>query len=123
VTGSATIKALDAAERLADYDGVMIFGGADSAASRAITSFAQQLAALEPANVFANTVFAFIPAGGTILECFTALGGILVSSPRGVEDGTARARAYGARVAKVAGWVRHALGHEHAEHEKHHHHH
>jgi hypothetical protein len=64
-----------------------------------------------------NVVVGALGAGdlesGAVVVPVVELGGLLVSPAyRGTSD-LGRAEAYGERVAKVAGWIRHALSHEH----------
>ena len=76
-----------------------------------------------PSETFANTVFGVAGGENTVLPGrVAALGGIVVGEPRGATDPEVRARQLGARVAKVVGWVAHALGHERSAGHEHHHH-
>jgi hypothetical protein len=71
------------------------------------------------ARGFENTVFGTVGfANATILERLARLGGIAVTARRGL-DAKTNAALLGGRVAKIVGWVRHALSHEHGH--QHHH--
>ena len=116
-------KRLASPEQLLAYDGVLIACPAAGEIPTELSSLLDALERITPADRFANTVFGV--AGGentTLLRRLARLGGMIVSEPRGLSDPEARARALGARTAKVVGWVRHALGHEHADQHHHHHH-
>ena len=118
--GDSGLRMFDGAEHITDYDGAMFCAGDDAASSAALDAFLEQLAALQPANRFANSVFALTGHAAPQIAPLAALGGIIVSMPRGNDD--ERPRAHGARTAKVIGWVRHALGHEQTDSAHHHHH-
>ena len=107
-------ESYDAAD-LRDYDGIVVVGSGRDA----MPAFASLIASddLSDANAFTNTVMA--SAGfddGAILDRLASLGGIIVAERPGGLAADARAKLIGARVAKVAEWVRHALSHEHARH-------
>lgn len=86
-------------ETIATYDGVVVIGtGGDAEGERGLMSLLQ-------ARVTENTVIGAV--GGDALRAqASALGGIFIGG------GNADAAVVGKRVAKVAGWVRHGLGHE-----------
>jgi hypothetical protein len=114
-TGTATgtggpQKRIESAAQLRDYDGVLLAYAGDEAPAEAMATLAE-LANGEP---MPNTVFGVTGVDAAALQAVARLGGIIVSQPRGA-DGDESARQLGARMAKVIGWVRHALGHE-AEH-------
>jgi hypothetical protein len=95
-----------------EYDAILFAtGGVPSVA------IDRTIAELASAGDTSNTVFAAVGVGApaVIARCVEA-GGI-VAAVRGGD-----AKATGVRAAKVAGWVRHGLGHE-AEHHHHEHHH
>jgi hypothetical protein len=103
------------AEGLQDYDGVVIVGSGDELPP----SLAALLDACERSGApgFENTVLASVGfANAAILERVARLGGIVVTGRRRGLDSRAHAVLVGTRAAKVAGWVRHALSHEHAHH-------
>src|SRR4051794_21276477 len=102
---------LESPETIAQYDGVIITV-ADRGASRAIETALNAMLAAK-ATTFVDTVFAVTGLDvGAMLQAVGRFGGIMVAEPRGVGDALDRARQLGGRVAKVAGWVRHALSHE-----------
>ena len=119
-------KSLDSAERLKDYDGVVIAAPAAGEAPVELEALLGALERAEPVGVFANTVFAVLGGDNTtLLGSVARLGGIIVTEPLGVDDPESRARATGKRIAKVVEWVRHAQSHEHAHahsHQSHDHH-
>jgi hypothetical protein len=109
-------RVLDADESLAAYDGVVFVGPIDGPTATNIQA--------SHAADLTNVVMSHTGGANTELDTtLVSLGGIVVSasakaSKSSLED---HAGAVGERVAKVAGWVRHALGHE-TEHGHHHHH-
>ena len=107
-------ESYDAAD-LRDYDGIVVVGSGRNVSP----AFATLIASgdVTDANAFTNTVMA--SAGfddGAILDRLASLGGIIVAERPSGLAADARAKLIGARVAKVAEWVRHALSHEHAHH-------
>jgi hypothetical protein len=107
-------KRLESPAQIRDFDGVII---ACQAAGDIPSDLSMLLDELEgsPLGALTNTVFGIIggentPLAGRVMR----LGGILVAEPPGATDPEVRAARLGARVATVAGWVRHALSHEHA---------
>ena len=105
-------KTLQSAEAVHSYNGVIMV----SSGTRIAPELQTLLDELERAapNTFANTVFSVAEfENGALLERVARLGGIIVTEARGETDPGARASALGARTAKVAEWVRHALSHEH----------
>lgn len=112
VTTPTRHRPLESTRRIRDYDGVIL---AYPAAGRVPTELSRMLDEMEDEaeNAFTNLVFGVTGAENTeVLRRVARLGGLIVSEPRGAEDPEARARALGARVATVTGWVRHALSHE-----------
>lgn len=109
-------RLLDAGESLSSCDGIVVVAsGADSTAS---ASAVLGRLSLDRARV--DTVLAHVGGVTSLAAELIATGGIVVSST--AESSDERAWATGERVARVAGWVRHALGHEHdAKHHDHQH--
>lgn len=100
------VRALDARERLADYDGV-VFVASGAGMAAAAESLAGQLT---------DKVGAVVAPDGTdaqpaLVAAMLRAGMIVVGA--GTED---EARTLGARVAKVTEWVRHARSHHHQHH-------
>lgn len=113
--------ALASADAVLDYDGVVLIAPDDEQ----LPSLTKMLHVLAPRAPLANTVFGIAGADATLLDRIARLGGIIVTPGSGGQrlDG---AKWVAERTAKVAGWVRHGLGHE-AEHggghsHDHHHH-
>lgn len=97
---------------LRDYDGIVVVGSGRDV-SPALASLIEP-GDLTDATAFRNTVLASAGFdGGAILERLARLGGIIVAERPSDLAPDARAVLVGTRVAKVAGWVRHALSHEH----------
>jgi hypothetical protein len=123
-------KVLDSADRLREYDGIIVSAPAAGEVPTELDALLDTLERHETHDAFANTVFAVLGGENTVLlGRVSRLGGIIVSEARGVDDPEARARGTGNRVAKVIEWVRHALSHEHGDshshghtHDKHEHH-
>ena len=146
-------RALDDAHAAAGYDAVVVGAGSVDAATRdellhplrhlGPAALVDRVGAVF-ATVEERAAGADAPPAATLAALLTALGelGMLlatplpssdaaVRSPLGVTAGAtptdadlAAARALGARVARVAGWVRHAKGHEgEGSGGQHHHHH
>jgi hypothetical protein len=107
VSGGTKRKQLESSESVIQYDGVVVVGS-DREPSAAISA----LLAAHPRGEFVDRVFAAV-SNADPSQRLSALGGILVGMPAGSTDLEATARKTGERVAKVAEWVRHALGHEH----------
>jgi hypothetical protein len=108
-------KVLETPDRLRDYDGVLFAAPAAGEIPSELESLLDALDRRDANDAFANTVFAVLGGENTVLLGRVArLGGIIVSEQRGSDDPEERARSTGKRVAKVVGWVRHALGHERA---------
>ena len=101
---------------IGDYDGVVIVSPA-GAPGPELAAFLHQLGHGKPT---ANTVFGLVGGNPQTLERVAGLGAIVVSV-RANGSPLDAARQLGSRVAKMIGWVRHALGHE-AEHHEHAHH-
>ena len=114
-------RRLASSELLRDYAGIVIACDAAAEVPDALNAVLRDLERT-PSDTFVNSVFGVAGGENTVLTGrVAALGGILVGEPRGAADPEGRARELGARVAKVVGWVAHALGHEHSA--DHHHHH
>jgi hypothetical protein len=113
-------KALESPTAIDQYDGV-VFTALNDSPTRALENLLAGLAQTPGARL-ANVVFgATQPDHGTLPAQLLSLGGIAVGQTSGGDD-NARARALGARVAQVAGWVRHSLAHEESDaHSGHHH--
>ena len=120
VTGSRR-KVLESPAAVSQYDGV-VFAAANGPLTLALENVLGALAEAHGSG-FSNIVFgATQPDGGNLAARLLPLGGVVVGqAPAGDEN--AGARALGARVAQVGGWVRHSLAHEESEaHSGHHHH-
>ncbi len=115
-TGSGGYRRLESADALAHYDAVVIAAPAGAARPDGLTILNE----LSRAGSMENTVLAVAGGDAALLERVVALGGILVTVHASSDD-LEKARRLGGRAAKVAGWVRHSLGHE-AEHHHHHDH-
>lgn len=112
---------LGSAEELREYDGIVLGAevqeGAMSAELEALLSEATRLRA---GGAFENKVGAAFAsmrgsdrdAGWPILRAIAGLGMIIVPAEEGGATSIESARDLGRRVARVTGWVRHALGHE-----------
>ena len=127
-TGESRQKVLESPTSIDSYDAVVIATGKDSMTS-ATKSVVDALSRL-PSQHFTNTVFGAARSdGGELAGQLAGLGGIAVAQDGANGDPGAAARDLGARVAKLAGWVRHSLSHEEADgehghdHDRHHHHH
>jgi hypothetical protein len=125
---SASYQPLGADHRFTDYDGVVLVSGTrERSMDTSTTLSALRTEAASKANL-SNVVIAVLGSNDALLDWAARSGGILVTQAglRGSGNATdaqehaAHAAVLGARIAKVAGWVRHALGHE-AEHEANHH--
>lgn len=117
VNGRRRLESLAAVH---EYDGVVLAGPGPESSGHELGGLLEWLAS---DTGMPNSVFAL--AGGENAEMLSALArtaGIIVSQPRAA-DAVEAARRLGSRVAKVIGWIRHALAHE-AEHVdlRHHHH-
>lgn len=107
-------RVMESPGELLDYAGVMIAAPAAGDVPAELEALLGELEQGGSPGGFAHTVFAVVGGENTVLLGRVArLGGIIVTEPRGIEDPVARARATGKRVAKVVGWIRHALSHEH----------
>jgi ABC-type nickel/cobalt efflux system permease component RcnA len=107
-------RRLDADDALTSYDGIVFVASDDGSAAR-------QLGRIAGAKALTNTVVARAGGDAALSVALVDCGGIVVSVP----DSSPRdhqAAAVGERVAQVAGWVRHALGHEAEHHHDHRHH-
>ena len=107
-------ETLESASQLGAYDGVLLAVSGPELSSE----LAAAIGELASGGQRPNMVLGLTGTGANALESVARVGGLIVSEPSG-GDATNRARMLGARMAKVAGWVRHALGHE-AEHHHHH---
>lgn len=128
MTGAKSVRFTETILRVADHaigrmrvledddlsaaDGVALVVAPDGA--DAFASFVDRIAANASLQ---NTVFGVMANDHAAVGPLVAAGGIVISAP-GAADAEATGRALGERVARVAGWVRHALGHE-AEHAQH----
>ena len=105
-------RRLDSLDAVREYDGVVLAGPGPESTGHELGALLERLASDAP---LPDTVFAL--AGQDNPEMLTAIArsaGIIVGQPR-TASADECARNLGARVAKVIGWVRHALSHE-AEH-------
>ncbi len=103
-------KRLDSDDAVDQYDGVVVVVS-DREPSAAINGLLA--GRLQSANgEFVDRVFATVSDADTS-QRVSSLGGIVVGVRTGSADLETTARKTGERVAKVAGWVRHALSHEH----------
>jgi hypothetical protein len=117
-------RQLDADATLGGYDGIVFVASHDASQdvsrdASGDTPAVRELERFAGAQVLANTVLASAGASDSAMRAaLVALGGIVVSAALGssLEE---HAAAVGERVATVAGWVRHSLGHAA---EAHHHH-
>jgi hypothetical protein len=115
-------RRLESSGALQAYAGIVIACEAAAEMPMALDALLRELERT-PSETFLNTVFGVAGGENTILAGrVAALGGIIVGEPRGETDPEVRARQLGVRVAKVMGWVGHALGHEQGAAERHHHH-
>ena len=118
-TGNEPYKSLGSADRIREYDGIIMvctIGDVPAALGGVFDHLEQAL----PTGEMLNKVLAATGAGNQrVVERLARLGGIIVCEPYGTADSLHAGRALGARVAKVAEWVRHALSHEQAN--QHHH--
>jgi hypothetical protein len=113
-------KRLASFEALREYDGVVLVGPGPESPGHELGRLLAFIANGEP---MANTVFGIAgEENGELLSAVARSGGLLVGQARGA-DAERRGRQLGERVAKVIGWVRHALGHEAEHHLGHVHHH
>jgi len=113
-------RRLESSGALQAYAGIVIACEAAAEVPMALDALLRELEAT-PTETFLNTVFGVAGGENTVLTGrVAALGGIIVGEPRGETDPEARARQLGVRVAKVTGWVGHALGHEHGATDHHH---
>ncbi len=106
-------KGLESADHLREYDGVLLAHSGETLPA----AFLPVLGELTSSGQLPNAVFGLTGVDANALHLVARSGGIIVSEQAGA-DANERARKLGARMAKVVGWVRHALGHE-AEHHKH----
>jgi hypothetical protein len=108
-------RPLDDDEALASYDGIVFVANDDSAS-------AVDLGRVPAAKLLTNTVVARVGGGAALTVALVETAGIVVSMPHD-SSREQHAAVVGERVAQVAGWVRHALGHEdeHRHHDHHHH--
>ncbi|HEY9229429.1 MAG TPA: hypothetical protein VIP11_22460 [Gemmatimonadaceae bacterium] len=107
-------RVLESPKELLDYAGVVLSAPAAGEIPAELDAFLGELERVESHEAFAHTVFAVVGGENTVLMGRVArLGGIIVTEPPKIEDPETRARETGKRVAKVVGWIRHALSHEH----------
>jgi hypothetical protein len=110
-SGDSTHKRVASAHAVSHYDGVVVIAPEDAMGSELATLLDE----LQREPRVENMVFGLAGATPELIERVARLGAIVagVSQPSHAAQGAVeRASALGARVAKVAGWVRHALGHE-----------
>ena len=112
--GARGDKTLESASHVGGYDGVLLA----VAKSEIPPELAAAVGELASGGQLPNMVLGVTGTGAAALEQLARIGGIIVSEPAGT-DPEERARKLAARMAKVIGWVRHALSHE-AEHHHHH---
>jgi len=99
-------RVLDTDASLSSFDGVVVVASDEEST----TSLPTALTRLSHHAARVDTVLGRVGGGAALVADLVATGGIVVSSTGDtIEE---RAHATGERVAKVAGWVRHALGHE-----------
>jgi NADPH-dependent FMN reductase len=116
-------KRLESSSRLRDFDGIVLVSPSVGGVPSELTMMLDELERSSMAG-FANTVFGITGGEDTALAGHVMrLGGIVVAALARTADPEVRARRLGARVATLAGWVRHALDHEHEHHEHHEHRH
>ena len=108
--GVSRYRPLEDDADVASFDGVVVVAPDESMTPVALPSAVERLRGTASAT---NTVIAQVGGGSRTASQLLSLGAIMVSARGATVDETATA--VGERVAKVAGWVRHALGHE-AEH-------
>ena len=105
-------KSLDSAERLIEYDGVVIAAPAAGEIPSELEALFNEMERTLAVGAFANTVFSVLEGENTtILGRVARFGGIIVSETPSEDDPEGRARAAGKRVAEVVGWVRHSRDH------------
>lgn len=93
-------------------DGIVIACAAAGEVPPALEQLFDAMESIEP-PAFTNAVVGVVGGDRTmLLDHLARLGGIMIGESQEPADPEARARQLGARVAKVAGWVRHALSHE-----------
>jgi len=103
---------LASAEALRNRDGIVIACAAAAEVPPALEQLFDAMESIEPPP-FTNTVFGVVGGERTmLLDHLARLGGIMIGESQEPADPELRARRLGARVAKVSGWVRHALSHE-----------
>jgi hypothetical protein len=116
-------KRLESATEVREFDGVILVRPATGDIPSEMIALLDELELSSP-GALTNTVIG-IPGGEdtSLAGRVVRLGAILVSESPGPAAPEARAARLGARVATVAGWVRHALNHEeehrHAAHHEH----
>lgn len=112
-TMSTRHKPLDSTIRVGDYDGVILACLATSEVPPELSRLLDEMEN-EGSDAFTNTVFGIAgDPSAAVLTRMARVGGLLVTQPRAFKGTEAAAGALGGRVAKVVGWVRHALSHEH----------
>jgi hypothetical protein len=111
-------KGLESAASVREYDSVILACPAAGDISTELSTLLDEWEQSSP-GALTNTVFGIVGGENTVVTGrVMRLGGILVAEPPGATDPELGATRLGARVATVAGWVRHALSHEH-EHQAH----
>ena len=109
-------RVFDVDASLSSFDGVVVVASDEDST----ISVPKALTRLSHHGAVVDTVLGRVGGGTALVADLVATGGIVVSSSG--EATQERARATGERVAKIAGWVRHALGHEAGEEHAQHHH-
>lgn len=110
-------KRLESPSQLRDFDGVVLACPSVGGAPSELTAMLDELERSSTGG-FTNTVFGIAGGENTALAGrVMRLGGIVVAELAEAADPEVRAMRLGARVATVVGWVRHALSHEHGQHE------
>ena len=114
LTAAEKYKLLDPAEPLGETDGIVLVsaGVGDSASLEKIVHGLSH-------NAHVRDLVVGVVGEASMVSRVSSTGAIVIGQRSGSET-TDEARALGQRVAKVAGWVRHGLGHE-AEHHHHDH--
>jgi len=120
-TAAAIVQTLAGADEIVPYDAIIVTTSAEGALVSTLTDLLEQAAATAPPSAWQNKVgaaFAAEPseAAVNVWPALRSLGdlGMLVVSPSGYDADAARA--LGARVAQVVGWVTHARSHHHHAH-------
>ena len=120
-TATGIVPTLAGVDEIVPYDALIVATSPEGALALRLAEVLEQAAAGAPRSAWENKVGAAFAAepGGTPVNVWPALRtlgdlGMLVVSPG--SDDADTARALGARVAKVVGWVTHARSHHHHAH-------